>query len=71
MAVLTIELYSESISDLEKVFDEFGEIPLPDGVLFDDYEIITDLACPECDGCYQEDNRRPAVENKHQRKLFA
>lgn len=24
-----------------------------------------------CDGCYQEYKRRPAVENKYQRKLFA
>lgn len=50
MAVMIIELYSESVSDLEKVFKELCNSPLPEGVSFDDYEIITDLACPECDG---------------------
>jgi hypothetical protein len=50
MAVLTIELYSESISDLEKVFEQISKISLPNGVSWEEFEILTDLACPECDG---------------------
>lgn len=50
MVLLTLEIYSESLSDLEKLFDEFCKTPWPEGTSCDNYEIITDLACPDCDG---------------------